>query len=141
MNIEIFACNLYKYALKCVPAMIRDWWNIQPKRISDIVDKYTTKYVSPILIEEEIIEINRSANLINNNNNQIINDEESTIKIRGMLSSREIISTYKMKELNMELIIQLPINYPLGVVNVSSVRRLGVSENEWRNWLIQLSKI
>jgi hypothetical protein len=143
LNVEIFACNLYKHALKCVPAMIRDWWNIQPKRISDIVDKYTTKYVSPILIEEEIIQINRSANLINNNNNnnnQIINDEESTIKIRGMFSSREIISIYKMKELNMELIIQLPINYPLGVVNVSSVRRLGVSENEWRNWLIQLSK-
>lgn len=56
-----------------------------------------------------------------------------------MLSSREIVSTYKMKELNMELIIQLPANYPLGVVEVSSVRRLGVSEQEWRNWLIQLT--
>ena len=39
----------------------------------------------------------------------------------------------------MELIIQLPANYPLGVVEVSSVRRLGVSEQEWRNWLIQLT--
>ena len=56
-----------------------------------------------------------------------------------MFSTREIISTYKMKELNMELIIQLPINYPLGIVEVSSVRRIGVSEQEWRNWLIQLT--
>ena len=55
-----------------------------------------------------------------------------------MLSTREVVSTYKMKELNMELIIQLPVNHPLGGIEVSSVRRLGVSENEWRNlkrWL------
>jgi hypothetical protein len=149
-DVQLFACQLYKHALKCVPAMLRDWWNIQSKRVADIVDKYTTRYVSPILLEEEIVEINRSAT-----SNQtsvaktaeptdkkklfIEDDEESTIRIRGMLSSREIVSTYKMKELNMELIIQLPINYPLGVVDVSSVRRLGVSENEWRNWLIQLT--
>jgi hypothetical protein len=128
------------------------------------VDKYTTKYVSPVILEEEIREINRLANLINSDSPAkseplfvpqnktgdqplgpakktiIIEDEEkSTIKIRGMLSTREIVSTYKMKELNMELIIKLPNNYPLGVIDVSSVRRLGVSEQEWRNWLIQLT--
>jgi hypothetical protein len=36
-NVQVFACRLYKKALKCVPAMIRDWWNIQPKRIADQV--------------------------------------------------------------------------------------------------------
>ena len=160
-NVELFACKLYKYMLKCVPALIRDWWNIQPKRIADQVDKYTTKYVSPVLIEEEIKHINRSANLVNEQpganepllsevkteNPQgpakktivIEDDEQSTIKIRGMLSTREVVSTYKMKELNMELIIQLPVNHPLGGIEVSSVRRLGVSENEWRNWLLQLT--
>jgi hypothetical protein len=125
------------------------------------VDKYTTKYVSPVLIEEEIKHINRSANLVNEQTSAsepllaevktetpqgpakktivIEDDEQSTIKIRGMLSTREVVSTYKMKELNMELIIQLPVNHPLGGIEVSSVRRLGVSENEWRNWLLQLT--
>jgi len=161
-SVQKYACRMYKKALKHVPAMIRDWWNIQPKRVADLVDKYTIKYVSAVLLEEDIREINRSANLISLNspgkNEPIMvevtntaptgpakktviieDDETSTIKIRGMFSTREIVSTYKMKELNMELIIQLPINYPLGVVEVSSVRRLGVSEQEWRNWLIQLT--
>lgn len=163
-NVQAFACKLYKYALKLVPAMLRDWFNIQPKRIADLVDKYTTRYVSPVLLEEEIRQINRSVNqqlnrqpsdsvLVDTTKSAttaaplgpakktiiVENDDESTIKIRGMLSTREIVTTYKMKELSMELIIHLPLNYPLGVIEVSSVRRLGVSENEWRNWLLQLT--
>lgn len=189
-HVQVYACRVYKSALKLVPAMIRDWWNIQPKRIADQVDKYTIRHVSAALLDEEIRDINRSASLIASptraqpivmevKNTEgvgpakktivIEDDEQSSIKIRGnyalalvfvvysfhvfiafdltlsvclfpgMLSSREIVSTYKMKELNMELIIQLPANYPLGVVDVSSVRRLGVSEQEWRNWLIQLT--
>jgi len=167
-NVQSFSCKLYKQALKSVPAMIRDWFNIQPKRISDQVDKYTRLFVSPVLLEEEIKQINRSSSLNKSPSNSILvpiveastasaatgsvpaagpakktiviqDDDESTIKIRGMLSTREIVSTYKMKELNMELIIHLPINHPLGVIEVSSVRRLGVNENEWRNWLLQLT--
>lgn len=135
--VEEFACKLFKYALKSVPAMIRDWWNMQPKRISDQVDRFTTKFVSPILIEEEIRQINRSANLLNSGSD--LDEDQSSIKIKGMVSTREIVSTYKMKELSMELVIQLPVNHPLGVVKVSSIKRLGVSENEWRNWLLQLT--
>jgi E3 ubiquitin-protein ligase listerin len=174
--VQMYACRLYKEALKSVPAIIRDWWHMQNKRIADIVEKYTTKHVSPTLIDEEIREINRSArnlDALNANakaSNQpilienkaeigssssnsagmanlgfkktiILDDEEnqSSIHVKGMVSTREIVSTYRMKELNMELIIQLPVNYPLGVISVSSVRRLGVSENEWRNWLLQLT--
>ncbi|RNA12496.1 E3 ubiquitin- ligase listerin [Brachionus plicatilis] len=135
-SVELFACRLYKQALKMCPAMIRDWWNMQPKRVSDQVDKFTAKYVSPILIEEEIRQINRSANMFNSESES---EEESSIKIKGMTSTREVVSTYKMKELSMDLLIQLPVNYPLGVVSVSSAKRLGVSENEWRNWLLQLT--
>ena len=160
-NVQSFACKLYKQALKSVPAMIRDWFNIQPKRISDQVDKYTKTFVSPALLEEEIKQINRASSIAKSPSNPIVvpiveaasstpqgpakktiviqDEDESSIKIRGMLSTREVISTYKMKELNMELIIHLPLNHPLGVIEVSSVRRLGVSENEWRNWLLQLT--
>lgn len=42
-SVEWFSCKLYKHALKCVPAIIRDWWNIQTRRIADQVDKFTTK--------------------------------------------------------------------------------------------------
>ncbi len=103
--VQMYACRVYKQALKSVPAMIRDWWNIQQKRVADQVDKYTIKYVSIVLLEEEIREINRSASLINLASPKaepimvevnssaaqgpakktivIEDDETSTIKIRG----------------------------------------------------------
>ena len=144
-----FACKMYKHSLKAAPAMIRDWWNIQPKRIADQVDKYTAKYVSPVLLEEEIRQINRSSSessttqilsgIQSINLSSLSDDSESSIKIKGMLSTREVVSMYSMKDLNMELVIKLPVNYPLGIVQVSSIKRLGVSENQWRNWLLQLT--
>ncbi len=144
-----FSCMIYKQGLRFMPAMLRDWWNTQPKRIADQVDKYTTRYVSPVLLEEEIRQINRSSasnqlnsilNSIEKINLNLMDDEnESTIKIKGMLSTREVVSMYSMKDLNMELVIKLPHNYPLGIVEVSSIKRLGVSESEWRNWLLQLT--
>lgn len=42
-QVEWFACRLYKHALQLVPAIIRDWWNIQIKRIADQVEKFTIK--------------------------------------------------------------------------------------------------
>ena len=125
--------------------------------VADVVDKYTSKYVSPTLLDDEIRQINRSVNEQQQQQPPAAvqqtsaskspppkkyvedDDEESSIRIRGVLSSREVVAVYKMKELTMELVVQLPGNYPLGVVQVSSVKRLGVSENEWRNWLLQLT--
>lgn len=101
------------------------------------------------MIEEEIRQVNKLSQLtsfqpVSNTGitkSKFIqeDDEQSVLKIRGMLSTREIVSTYKMKELSMELTIELPLNYPLGVVKVACGKRIGVSENEWRNWMLQLT--
>lgn len=108
-HVQLYACRVYKSALKFVPAMLRDWWNIQPKGTATSVDKYTIKYVSAVLLEEEIRDINRAANLIASpvraqpivmevKNTEgvgpakktivIEDDEESSIKIRGKQRTR-----------------------------------------------------
>jgi len=58
--IQKYSCDLYKHALKLIPALIRDWWNRQGERISDYVDRFTSKYVSPVLIVNEMKQINLS---------------------------------------------------------------------------------
>lgn len=143
--VKDFACKMYKQSLQVIPAMIRDWRNISSKRISDLVDKFTTKHVSPVLLEEEIQQINRFSGPRGSVMDQLlrsieaINLEsdvcESNITIKGVLSTREVVSVYTMKELVIELVIKLPPNYPLDVLEVTSVRHQGVSENQWRNWL------
>lgn len=41
--VQRIACIFYKNTLQLVPAIVRDWWNIQPKRIADQVEKFSIK--------------------------------------------------------------------------------------------------
>ena len=46
---------------------------------------------------------------------------------------------YKMEEVSIEMVISLPQNYPLGNINVTSEKRVGVSGPQWEKWLLQLN--
>lgn len=50
-----------------------------------------------------------------------------------------MIATYSVDDIFIELVIQLPQNYPLGTICVESGRRVGVAVQQWRNWMLQLS--
>lgn len=62
---------------------------------------------------------------------------DSQVKARS--ATREVIATYSVDDIFIELVIQLPQNYPLGSISVESGRRVGVSVQQWRNWMLQLS--
>ena len=49
------------------------------------------------------------------------------------------MATYTIEDIVIELIIQLPSNYPLGSITVESGKRIGVAVQQWRNWMLQLS--
>jgi hypothetical protein len=88
--IQKYSCDLYKHVLKLIPALIRDWWNRQGKRISDCVDHFTSKYVSPVLIVNEMKQINSnnlSIGSINTFDKNIDDEYESVIKIKGFKSN------------------------------------------------------
>ncbi|XP_064208679.1 E3 ubiquitin-protein ligase listerin isoform X1 [Anguilla rostrata] len=121
------ACWVYYSALKDLPAMVRLWWNGQDKRIFNTVDKFTSKYVSGVLSAQEISSVHSSTQTFHS----------MTVKARS--ATREVIATYSVDDIFIELVIQLPQNYPLGSISVESGRRVGVAVQQWRNWMLQLS--
>lgn len=55
--------------------------------------------------------------------------------------AREVVATYIVNEVDnvsMEITIQLPTNYPLGVIAVKSDHK-GIAINKWRRWMYQLN--
>ena len=54
-------------------------------------------------------------------------------------STREVISYYKIEDISIELIVSLSSSYPLGLINVTSGKRVGVKLNQWRLWMMQLT--
>ncbi|KAM9020815.1 E3 ubiquitin-protein ligase listerin [Ara ararauna] len=126
-QISHLACSVYHITLKDLPAMVRLWWNSCEKRVFNVVDKFTSKYVSSVLSSQEIASVQTSTQLFNG----------MTVKARS--AAREVIATYSVDDIFIELIIQLPSNYPLGSITVESGKRVGVAVQQWRNWMLQLS--
>ncbi|XP_075707339.1 E3 ubiquitin-protein ligase listerin [Rhinoderma darwinii] len=126
-EIPHLACCVYHITLKDLPAMVRLWWNGCEKRIFSVVDRFTTKYVSGVLSSQEISSVQSSTQMF----------DGMTVKARP--TTREVIATYSVDDICIELIIQLPQNYPLGSIAVESGRRVGVAVQQWRNWMLQLN--
>ncbi|XP_030060139.1 E3 ubiquitin-protein ligase listerin [Microcaecilia unicolor] len=126
-EIAHLACSVYYTTLKDLPAMVRLWWNGCEKRIFNVVDKFTSKYVSSVLSSQEIASVQTSTQSF----------DGMTVKARS--AAREVIATYSVDDIFIELIIQLPPNYPLGSIAVESGKRVGVAVQQWRNWTLQLS--
>lgn len=53
--------------------------------------------------------------------------------------AREVLAIYSVDDIFIELVIQLPTNYPLGSITVESGKRVGVAVQQWRNWMLQLN--
>ncbi|XP_077447675.1 E3 ubiquitin-protein ligase listerin [Stigmatopora argus] len=121
------ACSVFYCTVQDLPAMVRLWWNCQEKRVSGTVEKFTTKYVSPVLSAQEISSVHNSTQMFEN------------MSVKARSAAWEVIATYSVDEIFIELVIQLPQNHPLGSVIVESGKRVGVSVQQWRNWMLQLS--
>ncbi|XP_059506349.1 E3 ubiquitin-protein ligase listerin isoform X2 [Stegostoma tigrinum] len=129
LNTEIpkLACAMYYSVLEDLPATVRLWWNNQDKRVSSTVDKYTRKYVSSVLSSQEISAVQTSTQSF----------KSMVVKARPV--AREVLATYSVDDIFIELVIQLPTNYPLGSITVESGKRVGVAVQQWRNWMLQLN--
>ena len=60
------ACSVYYSTVQDLPAMVRLWWNSQEKRVSTAVEKFTIKYVSPVLSAQEISSVHTSTQMFEN---------------------------------------------------------------------------
>ncbi|CAH8497350.1 unnamed protein product [Dicrocoelium dendriticum] len=118
--------------------------------LANAVDALITKHFAAVLARDEVILVQRMARM-----RHIKRDGDAskawfslwssskevgsiTIKCRPLL--REVIATYHVtEEHSMEMLIQLPSNYPLGPTTVTCGHGVAVSSQQWHVWSVQLS--
>lgn len=127
--LEVFelACSVYKDALKRTPALVRLWWKDQDRKSVSYVDRFTSKYVSPVLCTEEISSLDT------------IDKKDVNFTVKTRPSTREVVAIHTLEEVCIEVVITLPQNYPLGNITVSSEKKVGVTAQQWDKWLLQLN--
>lgn len=121
------ACRVYYSALSGVPALVRQWFLALERPCMVCVDTFTAAFVSPVLIQEEMLAIGNPSPGLDN----------MTIKYRP--GAREVVASYTVDEAKMELVLRLAANHPLGTVTVEDHKRIGVPLAQWRNWLLGLT--
>ena len=57
------------------------------------------------------------------------------LQVKARATTREVMVSYTIEDIVIELIIQLPSNYPSGSITVENGKRVGVAVQQWWNWM------
>jgi len=149
-SIHKIAAYVFQQMVSILPSMVRVWWgDLSNRGFTNKVDQYTTKYISPGLIAEEMSKVaayNRdpyakaTSDPVDITSNLTPEGASFSVKaFRG--SSNEVIATYKKDEIEATIVLTLADSHPLRAVTVSSSHRLGVNEATWRKWLLSMTTL
>lgn len=118
---------VYGLMLRVLPTYVRDWFtSLRDRSAAFSIEAFTTAWCSPQLLADEFSQI------------QAAGIADDTLSIKANRSSREVTAIYKKEEAGMDVVIRLPSCYPLRAVDVECTRKLGVSENRLRKWMLSM---
>lgn len=137
INIPVFTSFVYYRALQALPSLIRSWWEAcKNRQLSMAVSSFTSRHFSPVLIARELAHL-RDPN--DPAGKALRDNEDFTVKVA--VGANEVKAVYVVDEQNMEIGIRLPSEFPLQGVEVKDVRKVGVTDAQWRAWLLAVQQV
>lgn len=134
-EIELIALHVYFSMALHMPVTVRKWYNNNSsKRLTNLVNEYTVKHISQIICSIEMETIQEKCQDRESDENN-----EFKLVVKARPTAKEVYAMYTRDEFKMELTVKLPINYPLGPVQIDGGKRVGVTDQKWRSWLLQLT--
>ncbi|ANB14836.1 ubiquitin-protein ligase RKR1 [Sugiyamaella lignohabitans] len=129
-EVELLLLRSYFVVLQYTGSLAKSWFlSVKKRSVIIAVEKFTEKYVSPVLITRELNTIEKSLD-----GNSSINDENMSAKIAR--ATNEVKAYYTTDDQTMEIAIRMPPLYPLRDLQVEGIKRIGVREKQWRAWLL-----
>lgn len=117
-----------------VGSLTSKWFlNIRSRSEQQIIEKFVSTKISPILIKDELDRVEEKLNYL------ISKDDDLTIKINRI--TNETKASYLIDEQKLEISFKLPSNFPLSNVQVIGVSRVGISEQKWKQWIMSTQHV
>ncbi|ORX97819.1 hypothetical protein K493DRAFT_11347 [Basidiobolus meristosporus CBS 931.73] len=131
--LPLLAAHIYFRTLMSTPSLVRSWWiESRNRQLNLAVDTYTEKYFSEMIIQQELLQIQKD------DVKSQLEDDNMSIKISR---TNDVTATYKIDDTALEMVIRLPTNFPLRQVDVEGTRRVAVTEARWRSWLLAVTSV
>jgi hypothetical protein len=100
------------------------------------VGSITSRHFSPVLISHELAHLRDP----NDEAGKVLRDNEDfTVKVAQ--GANEVKAVFVIDEQNMEIGIKLPSDFPLQGVEIKDVRKVGVTDAQWRAWLLAVQQV
>ncbi|KAK0546960.1 hypothetical protein OC846_004159 [Tilletia horrida] len=134
-TLQALAGHVFYRALVHLPSLVRTWWySIKDRQLSMQVAAFTSRHCSPLLAGKELAHLRQPDALSQ------LQDESLAVKV--LSGTNEVVATYTVDEHPMEIGIRLPQDYPLHGAEIRDIKRLGgVSEGQWRAWLLAVQQL
>jgi hypothetical protein len=114
-------------SVEAMPGMVRLWFNELDRAGASEVEKFSAAVITPAVLAKEDA-------LIGN----MVDDSGGDLEVRSLLGGKEIRAKYAKDEGVLELVLKAPTCYPLKPVVIDAGRRVAVSEQRWRKWLLAI---
>lgn len=129
---NLIMLHIYYLDCKYLGSEVQSWYNeLRNIQLKQDIEKFTNKNVSSKLIGQMI-------NDVESNKSKLVTDIMN-IKINKVIN--EIKSSFTIDDQVMEMVIKIPNNFPLGNVLVEGSKRIGLTENEWKAWLLSSQRV
>ena len=117
--------HVYYLALRHTPSLVKAWWlELSNRAIVKAVEGFTEKYVSPLLVENELSAVAEWAQSRDE-------AEEDEMKVKVGKAVREVTASYPVDDQAMDILVRLPAVFPLRKVEVTGLRRVGLDEKKF----------
>jgi hypothetical protein len=93
------------------------------------VKAFTAKYMSPLLIDKELTAIGEWARSRDE-------ADEDGMKVEVLRAVKEVVASYPIDDQATDIAIRLPATFPLGLVDVVGLRRVGLKEDKFKQMLL-----
>ncbi|KAM3542587.1 hypothetical protein ARSEF1564_004507 [Beauveria bassiana] len=124
--------HLYYLVLKYTPGLFRTWYiDCRSKQTRIAVEAWTTKYYSPLIIGDNLDEVQQWADA-----QEPPAMDEQELQVRVSKAAREVTAGYEVDESQASIVIKVPASYPIESVTVSSLNRVAVTDRKWQSWIM-----
>ncbi|KDE03065.1 hypothetical protein MVLG_06425 [Microbotryum lychnidis-dioicae p1A1 Lamole] len=137
VTLPAFATFVYYRSLQAIPSLVRQWWEgCKNRQLSMAVANLTSRHFSPVLIAHELAHL-RDPN--DPASRTLRDNDDFTVKIAA--NANEVKAVFVVDEESMEIGVRMPADFPLQQVEVKDVRRVGVTDSQWRAWLLGVQQV
>jgi hypothetical protein len=162
-----FAARLFLRTALQLPVLLRAWWRSAacPRRTADRAATFVTRFVGEIVIGHELGRVQQyvvdkkggagaaapkaaatagdddSDSDSDDDDDDDEDDDDDSFQLRVFRQARQVVAQYDTDDIELAVTLTLPPTYPLDLIDVQSTTQFGVSENQWRRWVLSISSI